>query len=66
MRALSLGTGSRKAAMFIVAMGISTAMLWFGKITGQDWIGLVQWLFAFLAAGLSAEHFATRGEGGSK
>ena len=60
MKKLSLGTGSRKAAMFTLAMGVSTAMVWFGKISGAEWLGFIQWLFAFLAAGLTAEHFTTR------
>lgn len=58
MKKLSLGTGSRKAAMFVVILGLGTAMCWAGKLTGPEWISLVQWTFGLLAAGLTTEHFA--------
>ena len=60
MKKLSLGTGSRKAAMFVVAIGLGTGMCWAGKLNGQEWLSLVQFLFGFLAAGLTAEHFAKK------
>ena len=58
MKKLSLGTGSRKAAMFVVAIGLGTGMCYSGKLTGAEWLSLVQFLFGFLAAGLTAEHFS--------
>ena len=59
---LSFGSGSRKVAMFIVCLTLATVMAWFGKVTGPEWIGFVQWLFGFLAAGLTAEHFSSGGK----
>ena len=58
MKALSLGTGSRKAAMFVLAIGLATGMCFWGKISGAEWVSFTQWLFGFLAAGLTVEHFS--------
>ena len=56
-RYLSLGTDSRKCAVFMVVWASCTALLWFGRVTPDNWIDLTKWGYGFLAAGLTAEHF---------
>lgn len=58
MKFLQLGTESRKVGVFIPIFCASLALVYFGKITGADWIGLMEWGFGALAAGLTAEHFS--------
>ncbi len=56
--ALSLGTDSRKVAMFAPLFLIACVFLWFGKIVSAEWIELMKWTYTALAAALTAEHFA--------
>ena len=59
-KVLSMGTESRKVAVFMVVWVAATTLLWFGKLDTMGWIDLTKWGFAALAAGLSAEHFADK------
>jgi len=57
---LSVGTGSRKVAMFAPVFVASLALVWFGKMPSGEWVELIKWTFGALAVGLSAEHFAAK------
>lgn len=52
--------GYRKVLVFAGVVGLASVLLWFGKITPQDWTGLLQWSFAAFAIANGAEHVAGR------
>lgn len=59
-KVLSLGTESRKVAMFVPIWVAATALLWFGKLTPDHWVSVTTWGYGVLAVGLTAEHFGKK------
>lgn len=58
-KVFSLGTESRKVAVFLPLFASMALLCYFGKITGAELAGFAEFGFTALAAGLTAEHFAT-------
>ena len=58
-QSLSLGTDSRKIAVFVPVFAASCVYLYFGKIASAEWVELSKWSIMTLFATLTAERFGT-------
>ncbi len=52
--------GWRKVIVFGCLSGAATVLLWFGKITSDQWVDLLKWSFPALVVGNAVEHIGER------